>query len=64
MASHMIREKTFLKKKIAVFSANDFKSDSHRRVSIKSSNIKTNDRPCNLGHVRGIKPRVEWVMNK
>lgn len=45
MASQMIRERTFFfKEKIAVLNANDFKSDSHRRVSIKSSNIKINDR--------------------
>lgn len=44
--------------------ANDFKLDSHRRVSIKSCNMKINDGPCNFGQVMGIKPKMEGIMNE
>lgn len=43
---------------------NDFKLDSHRRVSIKYCNMKINDGPCNFGQAMGIKPRMEGIMNE
>lgn len=32
--------------------------------ALKPCHIKVNDGPCNFGHVMGVKPRVEWVMNQ